>query len=54
MQPLPNHPPGTKLIHFPSITKTENTPEVIKPEAESKPKGKADGYLHLLHGIPFL
>ncbi|KAL2306945.1 hypothetical protein Nmel_004894, partial [Mimus melanotis] len=39
-KPLPNHPPGTKLIHFPSITKTENTPEVIKPEAESKPKAK--------------
>ncbi|NWX28717.1 CD2AP protein, partial [Notiomystis cincta] len=39
-KPLPNHPPGTKLIHFPSITKTENTPEVIKSEAESKPKAK--------------
>ncbi|XP_032911965.1 CD2-associated protein isoform X2 [Catharus ustulatus] len=39
-KPLPNHPPGTKLIHFPSVTKTENTPEVIKPEAESKPKAK--------------
>uniref|UniRef100_A0A803V0W8 CD2 associated protein n=1 Tax=Ficedula albicollis TaxID=59894 RepID=A0A803V0W8_FICAL len=39
-KPLPNPPPGTKLIHFPSITKTENTPEVIKPEAESKPKAK--------------
>lgn len=49
IQPLPNHPPGTKLIHFPSVTKTENTPEVVKPEAESKPKGKA-GYLHLLYG----
>ncbi|KAF2987119.1 hypothetical protein EK904_012055, partial [Melospiza melodia maxima] len=39
-KPLPNHPSGTKLIHFPSTTKTENTPEVIKPEAESKPKAK--------------
>ncbi|XP_014106965.1 PREDICTED: CD2-associated protein isoform X2 [Pseudopodoces humilis] len=39
-KPLPNHPPGTKLIHFPSITKTECSPEVIKPEAESKPKAK--------------
>ncbi|XP_053794957.1 CD2-associated protein isoform X2 [Vidua chalybeata] len=37
---LPNHPTGTKLIHFPSTTKAENTPEVIKPEAESKPKAK--------------
>lgn len=49
IQPLPNHPPGTKLIHFPSVTKTENTPEVVKPEAESKPKGKT-GYLHMLCG----
>ncbi|NWV02445.1 CD2AP protein, partial [Ptilonorhynchus violaceus] len=39
-KPLPNHPCGTKLIHFPSITKTENSPEVTKSEAESKPKAK--------------
>ncbi|NXI63983.1 CD2AP protein, partial [Anseranas semipalmata] len=36
----PNHPPGTKLIHFPSITKVENSSEVTKTEAESKPKAK--------------
>ncbi|NWU07877.1 CD2AP protein, partial [Cephalopterus ornatus] len=39
-KPLPTHSPGSKLIHFPSITKTENSPEVIKSEAESKPKAK--------------
>ncbi|NXW04668.1 CD2AP protein, partial [Fregetta grallaria] len=39
-KPSPNHPPGTKLIHFPSTTKTENSSEVVKPEAESKPKAK--------------
>ncbi|NXK50034.1 CD2AP protein, partial [Chauna torquata] len=38
--PSPNHPPGTKLIHFPSITKMENSSEVTKSEAESKPKAK--------------
>ncbi|NWH51321.1 CD2AP protein, partial [Fregata magnificens] len=39
-QPSPNHPPGTKLIHFPGTTKTENLSEVVKSEAESKPKAK--------------
>ncbi|NWR32707.1 CD2AP protein, partial [Tachuris rubrigastra] len=39
-KPLPTHSPGSKLIHFPSITKTENSPEVIKTEADSKPKAK--------------
>uniref|UniRef100_A0A8B9NS73 CD2 associated protein n=1 Tax=Accipiter nisus TaxID=211598 RepID=A0A8B9NS73_9AVES len=39
-KPLPNHPPGTKLINFPSTTKTESSSEVIKSEAESKPKAK--------------
>ncbi|NXO01745.1 CD2AP protein, partial [Rhinopomastus cyanomelas] len=39
-KPLPNHPPGTKLIQFPSSTKPENSLEVIKSEAESKPKAK--------------
>ncbi|NXH21722.1 CD2AP protein, partial [Bucco capensis] len=39
-KPLPNHPPGTKLIHFPSTTKPESSSEVIKSEAESKPKAK--------------
>ncbi|NXP26550.1 CD2AP protein, partial [Scytalopus superciliaris] len=38
-KPLPTHP-GSKLIHFPSITKAENSSEVIKSEAESKPKAK--------------
>ncbi|XP_076188785.1 CD2-associated protein isoform X2 [Aptenodytes patagonicus] len=39
-KPSPNHPPGTKLIHFPSTTKTESSSEVVKSEAESKPKAK--------------
>ncbi|NXW36520.1 CD2AP protein, partial [Phaetusa simplex] len=39
-KPSPNHPPGTKLIHFPSTTKPENSSEVVKVEAESKPKAK--------------
>ncbi|KFQ08663.1 CD2-associated protein, partial [Leptosomus discolor] len=39
-KPLPNHPPGTKLVHFPSTTKPENSSEVVKSEAESKPKAK--------------
>ncbi|KFO93563.1 CD2-associated protein, partial [Buceros rhinoceros silvestris] len=39
-KPLPTHPPGTKLIHFPSTTKPENSSEVIKSEAESRPKAK--------------
>ncbi|NWI92658.1 CD2AP protein, partial [Pitta sordida] len=39
-KPLPNHPPGSKLIHFPSIAKPENSPEVAKSEAESKSKAK--------------
>ncbi|NXF03686.1 CD2AP protein, partial [Smithornis capensis] len=39
-KPLPNHPPGSKLIQFPSIAKPENSPEVIKSEAESKSKAK--------------
>ncbi|XP_050171375.1 CD2-associated protein [Myiozetetes cayanensis] len=39
-KPLSTHSPGSKLIHFPSITKTENSPEVIKSEGESKPKAK--------------
>ncbi|KAM6280018.1 CD2-associated protein isoform 2-T2 [Porphyrio hochstetteri] len=38
-KPSPNHPSGTKLIHFPS-TKAESLSEVTKPEAESKPKAK--------------
>ncbi|NWS40510.1 CD2AP protein, partial [Probosciger aterrimus] len=36
-KPLPNQPPGTKQVHFPSTTKTENSSEVTKAEAESKP-----------------
>ncbi|KAF1641862.1 CD2-associated protein, partial [Eudyptes chrysocome] len=40
MHPSPNHPPGTKLTHFPSTTKTESSSEVVKSEAESKPKAK--------------
>ncbi|KAM9563505.1 CD2-associated protein isoform 1-T1 [Guaruba guarouba] len=36
-KPLPSHPPGPKLVHFPSTTKTENSSEVTKAEAESKP-----------------
>ncbi|KAM6273262.1 CD2-associated protein isoform 3-T3 [Spheniscus humboldti] len=39
-KPSPNHPPGTKLVHFPSTTKTESSSEVVKSEAESKPKAK--------------
>ncbi|XP_010179220.1 PREDICTED: CD2-associated protein, partial [Mesitornis unicolor] len=39
-KPSPNHPPGTKLMHFPSTTKPENSSEVVKSEAESKPKAK--------------
>ncbi|NWS14172.1 CD2AP protein, partial [Pachyramphus minor] len=39
-KPLPAHSPASKLIHFPGITKTENSPEVIKSEADSKPKAK--------------
>ncbi|XP_068024246.1 CD2-associated protein isoform X2 [Melanerpes formicivorus] len=39
-KPLPNHPPGTKLIHFPSTTKTENSSEAAKSETESKSKAK--------------
>ncbi|NXN61059.1 CD2AP protein, partial [Rynchops niger] len=39
-KPSPNHPPGTKLFHFPSTTKPENSSEVVKSEAESKPKAK--------------
>ncbi|KFV99368.1 CD2-associated protein, partial [Eurypyga helias] len=39
-KPSPNHAPGTKLIHFPSTAKTENSSEVVKSEAESKPKAK--------------
>ncbi|XP_025964481.2 CD2-associated protein isoform X2 [Dromaius novaehollandiae] len=39
-KPPSNHPPGTKLMHFPSITKVENSSEATKLEAESKPKGK--------------
>ncbi|NXY81581.1 CD2AP protein, partial [Alcedo cyanopectus] len=39
-KPSPNQSPGTKLIHFPSTTKTEISPEVAKLEAESKPKAK--------------
>ncbi|NXX85152.1 CD2AP protein, partial [Urocolius indicus] len=38
-KPLPTHSPGTKLIHFPSSTKPENS-EGIKLEAENKPKAK--------------
>ncbi|NXU58809.1 CD2AP protein, partial [Turnix velox] len=37
-KPSPNPPLGLKLIHFPSTTKHENSPEVVKSEAESKPK----------------
>ncbi|NXT03535.1 CD2AP protein, partial [Jacana jacana] len=39
-KPSPNHPSGTKLIHFPSMTKLENSTEAVKSEAESKPKAK--------------
>uniref|UniRef100_A0A8C3KRR9 CD2 associated protein n=1 Tax=Calidris pygmaea TaxID=425635 RepID=A0A8C3KRR9_9CHAR len=39
-KPSPNHPSGTKLIHFPSTTKPENSSEATKSEAESKPKAK--------------
>ncbi|XP_030304101.1 CD2-associated protein isoform X2 [Calypte anna] len=39
-KPSPNHLPGTKLMHFPSTTKTENSSEVVKSEGESKPKAK--------------
>ncbi|XP_042659480.1 CD2-associated protein isoform X1 [Tyto alba] len=39
-KPSPNHPPGTKLIHFSSTTKPENSSEVVKSEAENKPKAK--------------
>ncbi|XP_069706896.1 CD2-associated protein isoform X2 [Phaenicophaeus curvirostris] len=39
-KPSPTHLPGTKLIHFPTTAKTENSAEVIKSEAESKPKAK--------------
>lgn len=57
IQPSPNHPPGTKLIHLPATTKTENSSEAVKSEAvksetESKPKGKADGNTHLFLGSP--
>uniref|UniRef100_A0A8D0FMW2 CD2-associated protein n=1 Tax=Strix occidentalis caurina TaxID=311401 RepID=A0A8D0FMW2_STROC len=39
-KPSPSHPPGTKLIHFSSTTKPENSSEAVKSEAESKPKAK--------------
>ncbi|XP_062429202.1 CD2-associated protein [Rhea pennata] len=39
-KPPSNHPPGTKLMHFPSITKVENSSEATKLEIESKPKAK--------------
>ncbi|NXC50417.1 CD2AP protein, partial [Penelope pileata] len=39
-KPSPNHPSGTKLIHFPSIIKGENSSEGTKSEGESKPKAK--------------
>ncbi|PKK33120.1 CD2-associated protein [Columba livia] len=39
-KPSPNHPPGTKLIHLPATTKTENSSEAVKSETESKPKAK--------------
>lgn len=52
IQPSPNHPPGTKLIHLPATTKTENSSEAVKSETESKPKGKADGNTHLFLGSP--
>ncbi|NXL87027.1 CD2AP protein, partial [Alectura lathami] len=39
-KPSPNQPPGAKVIHVPSITKVENSSEVTKSEAESKPKAK--------------
>ncbi|XP_013811080.1 CD2-associated protein isoform X1 [Apteryx mantelli] len=35
-----SHPPATKLMHFPSITKVENSSEATKLETESKPKAK--------------
>ncbi|KAM8810113.1 CD2-associated protein [Eudromia elegans] len=40
-KPPPNNPPGTKLMHFSSITKMENSSsEGTKLEMESKPKAK--------------
>ncbi|NWX17981.1 CD2AP protein, partial [Aegotheles bennettii] len=39
-KPSPNPLPGTKVIHVPSTTKPENLSEVVKSEAESKPKAK--------------
>ncbi|XP_031460781.1 CD2-associated protein isoform X1 [Phasianus colchicus] len=39
-KPSANHPPGTKLAHFPRVTKMENSSEVPKSEAEGKPKAK--------------
>lgn len=39
-KPSPNHPPGTKLAQLPRVTKMENSSEVLKSEAEGKPKGE--------------
>nr|XP_047921628.1 CD2-associated protein isoform X1 [Anser cygnoides] len=36
----PHHPPGAKPIHFPCVTKMENSSEGTKSEGESKPKAK--------------